>query len=566
MAREADAVIYTRAGLEICVAVDEDVPRPGRRPGAAGPATRRAARHGARGTRSRRLRGARARSRSQVAKVLKGAEGVQDVAEGLHGAHDFFFLGRHVGYPVALEGALKLKELSYLHAEGYPAGELKHGRIALIEPGTVVVAVVTERRAARQDALERGRGQGARRERRRRCTATDDDEAAALGDWSIRVPRRPRSRAPVLVDRAAAAVRVPPGAPARAQRRPPAQPRQDRDGGVSGPPRVGVGIDLVEVARLRASPGAAPVGWPSASSPMPSAPRPTGVRRSQRLAARFAAKEAAMKALGVGLGAFALRDVEVLTAPDGSPSLALRGGARARASAPRGGAVEVSLAHTATLASAVVVASLHPVKPVVTSAEIRVADEAACAPSPTRHSSSARASPWRSARCDCCLGSTECASRSLCGPGSNGATGAWRRGSSRARRRRRGARGGSLPARARGLRPRRRRGLRHRPLQTLGRPGARRAVPVLAVDVPSGVDPDTGVASGGPPPRHADGRDGRVQARPTCWQTAPSSPAPSTSPQSASTSMSPSRGSSRTPTSRSCRPSSARTTSGGDPS
>ena len=48
-----------------------------------------------------------------------------------------------MGYPVALEGALKLKELSYLHAEGYPAGELKHGPIALIEPGTVVVGVAT---------------------------------------------------------------------------------------------------------------------------------------------------------------------------------------------------------------------------------------------------------------------------------------------------------------------------------------------------------------------------------------------------------------------------------------
>ena len=51
-----------------------------------------------------------------------------------------------MGYPVALEGALKLKEISYLRAEGYPAGELKHGPIALIEPGTVVVAVATRTR------------------------------------------------------------------------------------------------------------------------------------------------------------------------------------------------------------------------------------------------------------------------------------------------------------------------------------------------------------------------------------------------------------------------------------
>src|SRR5690606_16208279 len=52
------------------------------------------------------------------------------------------FIGRHVGYPVALEGALKLKELAYIHAEGFAAGELKHGPISLIEDGTPVIAIV----------------------------------------------------------------------------------------------------------------------------------------------------------------------------------------------------------------------------------------------------------------------------------------------------------------------------------------------------------------------------------------------------------------------------------------
>ena len=59
-------------------------------------------------------------------------------------ARDFLFIGRHTGYPAALEGALKLKEISYIHAEGYPAGELKHGPIALVEEGVPVVAVATE--------------------------------------------------------------------------------------------------------------------------------------------------------------------------------------------------------------------------------------------------------------------------------------------------------------------------------------------------------------------------------------------------------------------------------------
>ncbi|HMK63857.1 MAG TPA: glutamine--fructose-6-phosphate transaminase (isomerizing) [Acidimicrobiales bacterium] len=68
---------------------------------------------------------------------------VARVARRFADVRDFFFLGRHVGLPVALEGALKLKEIAYVRAEGYPAGELKHGPIALIEPGTVVVAVAT---------------------------------------------------------------------------------------------------------------------------------------------------------------------------------------------------------------------------------------------------------------------------------------------------------------------------------------------------------------------------------------------------------------------------------------
>ena len=58
-------------------------------------------------------------------------------------ARDWLFIGRHTGFPAALEGALKLKEISYVHAEGYPAGELKHGPIALVEDGVPVVAVAT---------------------------------------------------------------------------------------------------------------------------------------------------------------------------------------------------------------------------------------------------------------------------------------------------------------------------------------------------------------------------------------------------------------------------------------
>jgi glucosamine--fructose-6-phosphate aminotransferase (isomerizing) len=69
-------------------------------------------------------------------------EPVRELARGLAGERCVLFLGRHVGFPVALEGALKLKELAYMHAEGFSAGELKHGPIALIEKGLPVVVVV----------------------------------------------------------------------------------------------------------------------------------------------------------------------------------------------------------------------------------------------------------------------------------------------------------------------------------------------------------------------------------------------------------------------------------------
>jgi glucosamine--fructose-6-phosphate aminotransferase (isomerizing) len=78
-----------------------------------------------------------------VQQALDRKDDVEAVAKRLIDTRDFYFLGRHVGYPVALEGALKLKEISYLRAEGYPAGEMKHGPIALIESGSVVVAIAT---------------------------------------------------------------------------------------------------------------------------------------------------------------------------------------------------------------------------------------------------------------------------------------------------------------------------------------------------------------------------------------------------------------------------------------
>ncbi|GGO83585.1 glutamine--fructose-6-phosphate transaminase (isomerizing) [Wenjunlia tyrosinilytica] len=78
----------------------------------------------------------------QVEQVLDTMEPVRELARSLKDKNTVLFLGRHVGYPVALEGALKLKELAYMHAEGFAAGELKHGPIALIEEDLPVVVVV----------------------------------------------------------------------------------------------------------------------------------------------------------------------------------------------------------------------------------------------------------------------------------------------------------------------------------------------------------------------------------------------------------------------------------------
>jgi glutamine---fructose-6-phosphate transaminase (isomerizing) len=78
----------------------------------------------------------------QVTEVLATMEPVRELARSLATEDTLLFLGRHVGYPVALEGALKLKELAYMHAEGFAAGELKHGPIALLEPGLPVVVVM----------------------------------------------------------------------------------------------------------------------------------------------------------------------------------------------------------------------------------------------------------------------------------------------------------------------------------------------------------------------------------------------------------------------------------------
>jgi glucosamine--fructose-6-phosphate aminotransferase (isomerizing) len=135
-----------------------------------------------------------------VERVLAAMEPVRALAHELHEAHTVLFLGRHVGFPVALEGALKLKELAYMHAEGFPAGELKHGPIALIEAGTPVVVVVPPRgRGPLHDKVVSNLAEVRARGARTIVIAEEGDEAVtAYADHLIRVPAAPTLLQPLV--------------------------------------------------------------------------------------------------------------------------------------------------------------------------------------------------------------------------------------------------------------------------------------------------------------------------------------------------------------------------------
>ena len=80
----------------------------------------------------------------KIKTILAQSQTIEDIAEKYKDNHNFLYLGRGVNFPAALEGALKLKEISYIHAEGYPAAEMKHGPIALIDEDMPVVFIATK--------------------------------------------------------------------------------------------------------------------------------------------------------------------------------------------------------------------------------------------------------------------------------------------------------------------------------------------------------------------------------------------------------------------------------------
>jgi glucosamine--fructose-6-phosphate aminotransferase (isomerizing) len=136
-----------------------------------------------------------------IAEVLRDLDPVREVAREIARSKAVLFLGRHVGYPVALEGALKLKELAYMHAEGFPAGELKHGPIALIEDGLPVVVVMpspTGRPLLHQKMLSNVAEITARGARTIVIGEADDTAARKVAVHYFAVPRVPTLLSPFV--------------------------------------------------------------------------------------------------------------------------------------------------------------------------------------------------------------------------------------------------------------------------------------------------------------------------------------------------------------------------------
>ena len=197
LAREADAILYTHAGPEIGVAATKTF------------ATQMVSQYLV-ALYLAQVRGSM--FPEEIAEVLARMDELPDavaraigldercraLAERYADASTVLFLGRHTGYPAALEGALKLKEISYIHAEGFPAGELKHGPIALVEDGVPVVAVATECHVYPKmlSNIQEVRARGADVI----AVITEGDERApALATHVLEVPATPELLAPVVV-------------------------------------------------------------------------------------------------------------------------------------------------------------------------------------------------------------------------------------------------------------------------------------------------------------------------------------------------------------------------------
>jgi glucosamine--fructose-6-phosphate aminotransferase (isomerizing) len=195
--READGVLYTRAGLEIGVAATKTF------------VSQITAMY-LLALRLAEVRGTMGRAELKpvisdlkrlphlIAEVLEGdLDNIEAIADAHYDADFFLYLGRHIGLPVALEGALKLKEISYIATDAYPAGEMKHGPIALLDENTPVVVVATQSPVLEKvvSNMQEVRARGARVIA---VASEGDEEIGRHADEVIRVPRTDWMLAPLL--------------------------------------------------------------------------------------------------------------------------------------------------------------------------------------------------------------------------------------------------------------------------------------------------------------------------------------------------------------------------------
>ena len=133
----------------------------------------------------------------KMEEVLKQAPMIKDIARMFTYAHNFLYLGRGMNYPVALEGALKLKEISYIHAEGYPAAEMKHGPIALVDQDMPIVFLATHHQLY-EKIISNMQEVKSRKGRILAVVTEGDEKVKAIADNVIEVPRTLNALVPLL--------------------------------------------------------------------------------------------------------------------------------------------------------------------------------------------------------------------------------------------------------------------------------------------------------------------------------------------------------------------------------
>jgi glucosamine--fructose-6-phosphate aminotransferase (isomerizing) len=134
---------------------------------------------------------------AKIRQVLEAEHEVKYIAEEIRDANNTLYLGRGYNFPVALEGALKLKEISYIHAEGYPAAEMKHGPIALIDENMPVVVIATNQSA--YDKIVNNVQEVKARNGKVIAIVTEDDwQISELADYTVKIPVTEEPFTPLL--------------------------------------------------------------------------------------------------------------------------------------------------------------------------------------------------------------------------------------------------------------------------------------------------------------------------------------------------------------------------------